>query len=114
MIVQFISYDYSGNVIENELIELSKLKLKSVESYECIVDNGIGDVLRKIVTIYFSGKTFVNSSDLTASQYHIESHTMCGAIDSAKYTYFYFKFLVTLTTAIIFALLLMFRLSLCL
>jgi hypothetical protein len=62
-IIQFISYDYSGNLIENEMIELSKLKLKSVESYECIADNGIGDVLRKVVTIYFSGKTFVKSSD---------------------------------------------------
>jgi hypothetical protein len=69
------------------------LKLKSVESYECIADNGIGDVLRKVVTIYFSGKTFVKSSDLAACEYHIESHTMCGAIDSAKYTYFYLNFL---------------------
>jgi hypothetical protein len=77
------------------MIELSKLKLKSVESYECIADNGIGDVLRKIVTIYFSGKTFVNSSDLTASEYHIESHTMCGAIDPIKKTYFYPNFLST-------------------
>jgi hypothetical protein len=78
-IIRFIFYDSLGNVIENELIELSKLKLKSVESYECIADNGIGDVLRKVVTIYFSGKTFVKSSDLTASQYHIESHAKCGA-----------------------------------
>ncbi len=78
-IFQFIFYDSSGNVIENEIIELSKLKLKSVESYECIVDNGIGDMLRKVITIYFSGKTFIESSDLTASQYHIESHAKCGA-----------------------------------
>ncbi len=55
------------------------MKLKSVESYECIVDNGIGDMLRKVITIYFSGKTFIESSDLTASQYHIESHAKCGA-----------------------------------
>jgi len=48
----------SGNVIESEIIELSKLKLKGVDSYECIVDNGLGDTLRKVVTIHFSGKTF--------------------------------------------------------
>ncbi len=71
------------------------MKLKSVESYECIADNGIGDVLRKVVTIYFSGKTFIETSDLAACEYHIESHAMCGAIDSIKCTKFYLNFFET-------------------
>jgi hypothetical protein len=48
-----------GNIIENEIIGLTKLTLKGNESFECIADNGIGDILRKVVTIYFSGKTFI-------------------------------------------------------
>jgi len=69
--------------------------MKGNESLECVADNGIGDVLRKAVTIYFSGKTFIESSDLAACKYHIESHTMCGAIDSIKYTKFYLNFFET-------------------
>ncbi len=37
--------------------------MKGNESLECVADNGIGDVLRKFVTISFSGKTFAKSSD---------------------------------------------------
>ncbi len=69
--------------------------MKGNESLECIADNGIGDVLRKVVTIYFSGKTFIETSDLTACEYHIESQAMCGAIDSIKYTKFCLNFFET-------------------
>jgi hypothetical protein len=68
------------------------LAIKNIETFECIADNGIGDVLRKVVTIYFSGKTFIESSDLTACEYHIESQAMCGAIDPIKCTKFYLNF----------------------
>jgi hypothetical protein len=85
----------SGNVIDNEIIGLTKLTLKGNESFECIADNGIGDILRKVVTIYFSGETFIESSDLTACEYHIESQAMCGAIDPIKYTNFYLNFFKT-------------------
>ncbi len=73
-----------GNIIENEIIGLTKLALKGNESFECIADNGIGDILRKVITIYFSGKNFIESSNLTACEYHIESQAMCGAIDPIR------------------------------
>jgi len=60
-------------------LKLSKIALKSSDSYECVADNGIGDVLRKVVNIYFSGKTFIESSNLTANEYQIDSHAKCGA-----------------------------------
>jgi hypothetical protein len=69
--------------------------MKGNESLECVADNGIGDVLRKVVTIYFSGKTFIEISDLAAYEYHIESQAMCGAIDSIKYTKYYLNFFKT-------------------
>ncbi len=53
--------------------------MKGNESFECIADNGIGDVLRKVVNIYFSGKTFIESSDLTANEYQIYYNAKCGA-----------------------------------
>jgi hypothetical protein len=60
-------------------LKLSKIALKGSDSYECVADNGIGDVLRKVVNIYFSGKTFIESSNLTANEYQIDSHAKCGA-----------------------------------
>jgi hypothetical protein len=69
--------------------------MKGNESLECVADNGIGDMLRKVVNIYFSGKTFIETSDLTACEYHIESQAMCGAIDSIKYTKFHLNFFET-------------------
>jgi hypothetical protein len=56
-------FSNSGNIIENEIIELSKLSLKSNESFECIADNGIGDILRKTISIYLRGITFAKCSD---------------------------------------------------
>jgi hypothetical protein len=44
-------------------LNLQKFKTNSVETYECVADNGIGDALRKTITIYFSGKNFIKSSD---------------------------------------------------
>jgi hypothetical protein len=32
------------------------LSTASVDTYECIADNGISDALNKVITIYFSGK----------------------------------------------------------
>ena len=39
-------------------MNLSKFATNSIETYECIADNGIGDALRKVITIYFSGKNW--------------------------------------------------------
>ncbi len=89
------AFSNSGNIIENEIIDLSKLSLKGNESFECVADNGIGDLLRKVITIYFSGKTFIESSDLAACEYHIEYQAMCGAIDPIKYIKFYLNFFET-------------------
>jgi hypothetical protein len=44
-------------------LNLPKFTTNSIETYECIADNGIGDALRKTMTIYFSGKNFIKSSD---------------------------------------------------
>jgi hypothetical protein len=79
---------YLGNIIENEVLKLSKIALKSSDSYECVADNGIGDQLRKVVNIYFSGKTFIESSDSTASQYQIDSQAKCGAFVVLKIVFF--------------------------
>ncbi len=38
-------------------MNLPKFTTNSIETYECVADNGIGDALRKTITIYFSGKT---------------------------------------------------------
>jgi hypothetical protein len=38
-------------------LNLPKFTTNSIETYECVADNGIGDALRKTITIYFSGKT---------------------------------------------------------
>ncbi len=56
-------FSNSGNIIENEIIELSKLLLRGNESFECIADNGIGDILRKTISIYLRGITFAKCSD---------------------------------------------------
>jgi len=60
-------------------LNLPKFSTNSVETYECLADNGIGDALRKTINIYFSGKTSDKSSDLTARKYKIESKAKCGA-----------------------------------
>ncbi len=39
------------------------MSLKGNESFECIADNGIGDILRKTISIYLRGITFAKSSD---------------------------------------------------
>lgn len=54
----------SGNTIENEVLDLSKL-IKNEKNgrqtlqYECIADNGIGDALRKTITVSYNGKNFI-------------------------------------------------------
>lgn len=51
----------SGKTIESEVLDLGKL-IKSEKhgrqtlSYECVADNGIGDALRKSITISYNGK----------------------------------------------------------
>ncbi len=54
---------WTGDTTEGETLNLQKFKTNSVETYECVADNGIGDALRKTITIYFSGKLFMKSSD---------------------------------------------------
>lgn len=49
----------SGKIIEGESIIVSKL-MSSIETYECVAENGVGDTLRKVVKISFSGKKFSN------------------------------------------------------
>jgi len=51
---------YSGNIYEGEILTLPKFTSKTltVDKYECIADNGIGDTLRKVITIHLRGKNF--------------------------------------------------------
>jgi hypothetical protein len=52
---------YSGDVSEGEILNIPKFDLKtfSVVKYECVADNGIGDTLRKTITIHLRGKSFI-------------------------------------------------------
>ncbi len=52
---------YSGDVFEGEILNIPKFDLKtlSVVKYECVADNGIGDTLRKTITIHLRGKSFI-------------------------------------------------------
>jgi hypothetical protein len=47
---------FLGSIINSEILNLKKNSANNNEKFECIADNGIGDVLRKVVNIYFSGK----------------------------------------------------------
>jgi hypothetical protein len=51
----------SGDVSEGEVLTLPKFisKKLSVDKYECVVDNGIGDTLRKTISVRFRGKSFI-------------------------------------------------------
>jgi len=51
----------SGDVFEGEILTLPKFisKKLSVDKYECVVDNGIGDTLRKTISVRFKGKSFI-------------------------------------------------------
>jgi hypothetical protein len=51
----------SGDVFEGEILYLPKLNSKSnsVDKYECVVDNGMGDTLRKTIVIHLRGKSFI-------------------------------------------------------
>jgi hypothetical protein len=44
---------------------------------------------------FISVVRLIESSDLAACEYHIESQAMCGAIDPIKYTKFYLNFFET-------------------
>ena len=51
----------SGKTIDGEILDLGKL-IKNEKngqqtlSFECVADNGIGDALRKSITISYNGK----------------------------------------------------------
>ncbi len=51
----------SGDVFEGEILTFPKLdsKANSVDKYECVVDNGMGDTLRKTIAIHLRGKSFI-------------------------------------------------------
>ncbi len=76
----------SGDIFEGEILALPKFfsKKLSVDKYECVVDNVIGDTLRKTISVRFRGKKFI----WTAKLYQIESQAMCGAIDPINFNYF--------------------------
>ena len=51
----------SGKTIENEVLDLGKLiknekNGRQTLTYECVADNGIGDALRKSITISYNGE----------------------------------------------------------
>jgi len=51
----------TGKTIEGEVLDLGKLikhekNGRQTQTYECIADNGIGDALRKSITISYNGK----------------------------------------------------------
>jgi hypothetical protein len=49
----------SGDSFEGEILTLPKFTVKTVVKYECIADNGLGDTLRKSITIHLRGKSFI-------------------------------------------------------
>ncbi len=53
---KFENFKFLGNVIEGQVLNVAKIRRAGIETYECIADNGIGDTLRKTITINFSGK----------------------------------------------------------
>jgi len=48
----------SGDVFEGEILSLPKMTVNTIDKYECLADNGVGDALRKVITIHFSGENF--------------------------------------------------------
>ena len=51
----------SGKTVENEILDLSKLiknekNGRQTLTFECVADNGIGEALRKSITISYNGK----------------------------------------------------------
>lgn len=51
-----------GKTIESEVLDLGKLigndkSNRQASTYECVADNGVGDALRKRITISFNGKS---------------------------------------------------------
>ena len=51
----------TGKSIEGEVLDLGKLiknekNGRQTQTYECIADNGIGDALRKSITISYNGE----------------------------------------------------------
>jgi len=53
-----LSIFYSGDIFEGEVLTLPKFTSKTlaVDKFECIADNGIGDTLKKVITIHLRGK----------------------------------------------------------
>lgn len=56
----------SGKTVDGEVLDLGKLirhekSGRQASTYECIADNGIGDALRKTITISYNGKSSNNS-----------------------------------------------------
>jgi len=65
-----------GNVVEGEILNVAKFRTGSIETYECIADNGIGDALRKKVTINFSGETSYFSSIRVNRRINVKSNLL--------------------------------------
>ena len=77
----FMYFTKLGNYFEGETISLNRMNLKGNENFECIADNGVGEAIRKVLIIEFSGEqsslNFLNITAQISNCFAIQMWRLC-------------------------------------